>query len=254
MKDKMFRLALRITLNRAEAEDVTQDILLRVWEQRESLGELRSLEAYVLTAVRNLALDRVAKTDNANVSLDDVQTDAFDSAPRPDEDMEQQESLKRVREIMSGLPEAQRTALQLREIEGHSYRETADIMNVSEANVKVLIFRARQAVKNKINTLNNCLNAIGNAKRHRRRRMFSAPSSPSLTFPPIWPATKRCSCMNSSKRLTASEKISMSVSANWLVWTRKRKRNRQWCVPSASRLQRVCGRSIGPLPFWQWCS
>lgn len=155
LKDKMFRLALRITLNRAEAEDVTQDILLRVWEQRESLGELRSLEAYVLTAVRNLALDRVAKTDNANVSLDYVQTDAFDSAPRPDEDMEQQESLKRVREIMSGLPEAQRTALQLREIEGHSYRETADIMNVSEANVKVLIFRARQAVKNKIDKIEN---------------------------------------------------------------------------------------------------
>lgn len=155
LKDKMFRLALRITLNRAEAEDVTQDILLRVWEQRESLGELRSLEAYVLTAVRNLALDRVAKTDNANVSLDVVQTDAFDSAPRPDEDMEQQESLKRVREIMSGLPEAQRTALQLREIEGHSYRETADIMNVSEANVKVLIFRARQAVKNKIDKIEN---------------------------------------------------------------------------------------------------
>lgn len=153
LKDKMFRLALRITLNRAEAEDVTQDILLRVWEQRESLGELRSLEAYVLTAVRNLALDRVAKTDNANVSLDDVQTDAFDSAPCPDEDMEQQESLKRVREIMSGLPEAQRTALQLREIEGHSYRETADIMNVSEANVKVLIFRARQAVKNQIDKI-----------------------------------------------------------------------------------------------------
>lgn len=155
LKDKMFRLALRITLNRAEAEDVTQDILLRVWEQRESLGELRSLEAYVLTAVRNLALDRVAKTDNANVSLDGVQTDAFDSAPRPDEDMEQQESLKRVREIMNGLPEAQRTALQLREIEGHSYRETADIMNVSEANVKVLIFRARQAVKNKIDKIEN---------------------------------------------------------------------------------------------------
>lgn len=155
LKDKMFRLALRITLNRAEAEDVTQDILLRVWEQRESLGELRSLEAYVLTAVRNLALDRVAKTDNANVSLDDVQTDAFDSAPRPDEDMEQQESLKRVRKIMSGLPEAQRTALQLREIEGHSYRETADIMNVSEANVKVLIFRARQAVKKQIDKIEN---------------------------------------------------------------------------------------------------
>ena len=155
LKDKMFRLALRITLNRAEAEDVTQDIFLRVWEQRESLGELRSLEAYVLTAVRNLALDRVAKTANANVSLDDVQTDAVDSAPRPDEDMEQQESLKRVREIMSGLPEAQRTALQLREIEGHSYRETADIMNVSEANVKVLIFRARQAVKKQIDKIEN---------------------------------------------------------------------------------------------------
>lgn len=35
---------------------------------------------------------------------------------------------------------------------------------------------------------------------------------------------------------------------------RKRKRNRQWCVQSASRLQRVCSRSTEPLPFWQWCS
>ena len=120
LKDKMFRLALRITLNRAEQREANR--------------------YYGFTAQQTLDL---------------VQTDAFDSAPRPDEDMEQQESLKRVREIMSGLPEAQRTALQLREIEGHSYRETADIMNVSEANVKVLIFRARQAVKNQIDKIEN---------------------------------------------------------------------------------------------------
>lgn len=155
LKDKIFRLALRITLNRAEAEDVTQDVILRVWEQRETLSELRSLEAYVLTAARNLALDRMAKSENANVSLDEVQTDAFSGAPRPDENMERQERLNRVHEIMSGLPEAQRTALQLRDVEGHSYQETADIMDITEANVKVLIYRARQAVKKQLEKIEN---------------------------------------------------------------------------------------------------
>lgn len=155
LKDRIFRLALRITLNRAEAEDVTQDVILRVWEQRETLAEVRSLEAYMLTMARNLALDRCAKAENANLSLDDVTTDAPDNASQPDEALERDEKLKRVHEIFNALPEQQRTALQLREIEGLSYREVADMMNISEANVKVIIFRARQAIKKQFDKIEN---------------------------------------------------------------------------------------------------
>ena len=155
MKDKIFRLALRITLNRAEAEDVTQDVILRVWEQRDSLGEIRSLEAYMLTAARNMALDRQAKAENTNASLDEVQTEAPDSTLRPDERLEHEEKLARVRQLIDALPETQRSALQLRDVEGHSYSEIAEITGLTEANVKVLIFRARQAIKKQFEKIEN---------------------------------------------------------------------------------------------------
>ena len=54
LKNKLFRLALRITLNREEAEDVVQDTLIKVWNARDRWQELDSIEAYSLTIARNL--------------------------------------------------------------------------------------------------------------------------------------------------------------------------------------------------------
>lgn len=147
LKDRLFRTALRITLNRQEAEDITQDVLLRVWEQRDRLVGVRSLEAFVLTMGRNMALDHLRAAESANVSLDDVDTDAPDAAPRPDEALERSERMQRIHDIVSRLPEAQRTALQLRDVEGHTYAETAAIMGITEDNVKVTLHRARRAVR-----------------------------------------------------------------------------------------------------------
>ena len=59
LKNKLFRLALRITLNREEAEDVVQDTLIKVWNARDRWLELDSIEAYSLTIARNLSLDRI---------------------------------------------------------------------------------------------------------------------------------------------------------------------------------------------------
>jgi len=147
LKDKLFRLALRITLNAQEAEDITQDTLLRVWEKREKLADVDSLEAYVLTVGRNLALDRKARAENANLSIESGEVDTPDNSPTPQETLEQEDRLQRVHRIFNSLPLPQRTAIQLRDIEGKSYREVADIMGITEANVKVTLFRARQTVR-----------------------------------------------------------------------------------------------------------
>ena len=71
LKDKLFRLALRITLHREEAEDIVQDTLLRVWEKRETWPQIESIEAYCTTICRNLALDRNAAARNSNLRLDE---------------------------------------------------------------------------------------------------------------------------------------------------------------------------------------
>ncbi len=147
LKDKLFRLALRITLNRAEAEDITQETLIRAWEKREELAELKSVEAYVMTVARNLALDRNRKAETANLSIDEAETDAPDNSPPPDVRMEMDERLSRVHNIFNQLSEPQRSVMQLRDIEGKSYKEIAEITGLTEANVKVTLHRARQTVR-----------------------------------------------------------------------------------------------------------
>ena len=148
LKNKLFRLALRITLNREEAEDVVQDTLMKVWNSRDKWQQLESIEAYSLTIARNLSLDRIKKMDNQNDSLEEQTTERLDeTSSTPSERMIQKDKLNIVRNIINELPEKQRSCLQLRDIEGKSYKEIADILSITEDQVKVNIFRARQTVK-----------------------------------------------------------------------------------------------------------
>ena len=148
LKNKLFRLALRITLNREEAEDVVQDTLIKVWNARDRWLELDSIEAYSLTIARNLSLDRIKKMENQNDSLEEQNTERLDeNTSTPSERMIQKDKLDIVRNIIDELPEKQRSCLQLRDIEGKSYKEIADILGITEDQVKVNIFRARQTVK-----------------------------------------------------------------------------------------------------------
>ena len=148
LKNKLFRLALRITLNREEAEDVVQDTLIKVWNARDRWLELDSIEAYSLTIARNLSLDRIKKMENQNDSLEEQNTERLDeNTSTPSERMIQKDKLNIVKNIIDELPEKQRSCLQLRDIEGKSYKEIADILSITEDQVKVNIFRARQTVK-----------------------------------------------------------------------------------------------------------
>lgn len=147
LKDKLFRLALRITLNRPEAEDIVQDTMLKVWEKREQTGDIDSIEAYCMTTCRNLALDLTRRRERESLPLDKATADVEDSSQGVEEKMEQEERLSRVHDIFNRLPEKQRTIMQLRDIEGKSVRETAEITGMTEENVKVTLFRARKAIR-----------------------------------------------------------------------------------------------------------
>lgn len=150
LKNELFRLALRITLNHAEAEDVVQETMIKVWNRREQWNEIESIEAYCLTTCRNLALDRQKRKDNQNASLEEGHDRADRSyASNPEEQTEQRDRVELVKRLMSQLPEKQRSCMQLRDIEGKTYKEIAIVMGITEQQVKVNIFRARQTIKQK---------------------------------------------------------------------------------------------------------
>ena len=155
LKNELFRLALRITLNRAEAEDIVQDTLIKVWNRREEWNAIDSIEAFSLTVCRNLSLDRIKKKGNDNDSLEDVKAAEPLASFNPQDRMIQTDKVRLIRQIVDGLPEKQRSCMQLRDFEGKTYKEIASVLDISEEQVKVNIFRARQTVKQKYLKLDN---------------------------------------------------------------------------------------------------
>ena len=155
LKDILYRLALRITLNRAEAEDIVQDTLIKVWNRRDDWAQMDNIEAYSMTVCRNLALDRIERADNRTASLDDNGTERPDTASSPLERTAQLDRIEIVRSLIDSLPEKQRSCIQLRDFEGRTYKEIARVLDISEEQVKVNIFRARQTIKFKFQQYDN---------------------------------------------------------------------------------------------------
>lgn len=151
LKNELYRLALRITLNPAEAEDIVQETMIKIWNRRDQWDEIESIEAFSLTICRNLALDKMRKIEGQNQSLDEAAHDAPDRSysSNPEEQAMQQDRIELIRRLIGQLPEKQRSAMQLRDFEGKSYKEIAAIMGISEEQVKINIFRARQAIRQK---------------------------------------------------------------------------------------------------------
>lgn len=147
LKDVLYRLALRITLKHEEAEDIVQDTLIKVWNKRDEWENIVSMEAYCLTICRNLALDNMKLRANQNESIENIHLDTPDQGGNPYERMQQKDRIDLVRRMVNALPEKQRSCIQLRDFEGKPYKEIAEILGITEEQVKVNIFRGRQAIK-----------------------------------------------------------------------------------------------------------
>ena len=143
-------MALRITMNAADAEDVVQETMMKVWNRRDQWNQIESIEAFCLTICRNLSLDKVRRMDNQTQSLD-AAYDPKDQgvASNPEEQAIQSDRVRLVRQMINLLPEKQRSCMQLRDMEGKSYKDIATVLDITEEQVKVNIFRARQTIREK---------------------------------------------------------------------------------------------------------
>lgn len=150
LKDKVFRLVLRMTMDRTEAEDITQDTLVRAWERREEWQKIENMEAWLLTIARRLALDKLKVRSSklkAESSMVNAQWSMVNGEIAIDEQLDLQQRVEAVRRMMDELPEVQRTIMELRDIEGLRYDEIATITDLSETQVKVYLHRARKKIR-----------------------------------------------------------------------------------------------------------
>lgn len=154
VKNKLYRFAFRLLGSSDEAKDVVQEVLIRVWNGREQLATIENVEAWCMRITKNLSLDRLrAKQRKPTDSLDQAEV-VLEVGLTPYESAEMSESMQRINLLIASLPEKQRQVMHLRDIEGYSYNEICEILELDMNQVKVNLFRARNAVREKFVKIN----------------------------------------------------------------------------------------------------
>ena len=151
MKDgnPSLRLALSLVKDKLEAEDIVQDVFLKLWDKRDEWKNIENVEAYCFRMAKNLSLDRMTSLrmkTTESISSEDSDYKFVDSQT-PLSQFERMEKRQAIDKSIELLPENQRMVFQLREVEGMSYQEIAATLNISEELVKVSLYRARNKLK-----------------------------------------------------------------------------------------------------------
>jgi len=153
IRDKLFRFAQRMLKDPAGAKDVVQDVCIKLWQQRNRLDEIDNLEAWSMRLVRNRCLDLLRSPSSRMGGLDEKPEES-DPHPSPGDLTEQTDMMRHLRQLMQKLPQKQRLVMHLRDLEGLSYQEIADTLDMTMAQVKVNIFRARTRIRTELEKTN----------------------------------------------------------------------------------------------------
>jgi len=153
-KNKLFRFALRFLGSEEEAKDVVQEVFIRIWNGRDQMENVQNWEAWCMRITRNLSLDRVRSMTRKQTQSIEDSFDVQQEALTPHESTEADESMNRINQLIAALPAKQRQIIHLRDIEGYSYNEISEITELDLNQVKVNLFRARNAVREKLTKIN----------------------------------------------------------------------------------------------------
>ncbi|MEZ4912022.1 MAG: RNA polymerase sigma factor [Saprospiraceae bacterium] len=148
-KDKLYRFALNIVGNTFDAEDIMQELLIKIWNRQEQYSTLDNKEAWCMTVTRNLAIDKVRGRKVQTNDIDDFHH-LRDQDETQDKKLESSERFGFVMDLVNALPEKQRMIIHLRDVEGYSYKEIADMLETSLEFVKVSLHRARKSLKDEL--------------------------------------------------------------------------------------------------------
>jgi len=148
LRPKLYRFALALTKRTDEAEDVVQEVGMKLWERRGELGVVRSFEAYAMSAARNRCLDYNrsprCRTDELNETFEATHEQT------PYKSLEQADMVAFIRLLIERLPEQQQTIIRLRDIEGYELDEIAEIVGMNDSTVRANLSRARQKIREEL--------------------------------------------------------------------------------------------------------
>lgn len=158
LKHRIYRLACSMLGDPSEAQDVVQEVLIRLWDKRNSLEQVRSMEAFAVTVTKNHCTDRLRKIRTFPLEHDENKAS---SRPDPEQTTEMSDSARLIYQLIQQLPQQQRLVMHLRDIEQLDYSEIESCTGLSREAIRTNLSRARK----KIRTLFIEINTYGLEKR-----------------------------------------------------------------------------------------
>jgi RNA polymerase sigma-70 factor (ECF subfamily) len=161
-EDKIFRLAFRFVRNETEAKEIVQDTFLLVWRKLDTFKGDSQFGSWLYRVATNTALMRLrAQRRHPEISTEELPVDYLDNygqlpaagenwAKRPDDELQSDELRRRIQKAVDELPDIYRTVFLIRDVEGLSTEETAEVLEISIPTVKTRLHRARLALRDAI--------------------------------------------------------------------------------------------------------
>jgi RNA polymerase sigma-70 factor (ECF subfamily) len=156
----MVNFMYRMAHNAAGAEDLAQEVFLRVYRSRESYEASAKFTTWLYRIATNLAVNHARDTRHERpenqVSLDEPDEesgrtlDVPDAAPSVEENLVRRERVTAIRQRVEGLPERQRIAVVMHKYQQMDYRQIADVLKLSESATKSLLFRAYETLREQL--------------------------------------------------------------------------------------------------------
>lgn len=149
-KDKVYSYALHFTRNEADAEELTQEVFMRVWIKKEQLAEVANFEAWVFTITRNLsfnALKKMSRVHNLHQEYAAIHKQQSPDLPAPDDNLLYQENEAFLRQAVSRLPHQQKIVFELYKDRHLKIHEIAKQLHISPSTVKTHLAMAKRSVR-----------------------------------------------------------------------------------------------------------
>ncbi|MCK9346944.1 MAG: sigma-70 family RNA polymerase sigma factor [Bacteroidales bacterium] len=149
----LYRTAYRLLNNQADAEDIVQDVYVRLWNMKDKFHEVNNFQAYATTMTRNMCIDKMRspayRTSNTGVTeaLKYEWTDAV-------EQIDQKDELKMVIRLVEQLPQRQKEIFRLRHFNEFSLDEIGKITGLSPVNIRVQLTRAQKKLREQYEKMN----------------------------------------------------------------------------------------------------
>ncbi|MCB0720263.1 MAG: RNA polymerase sigma factor [Bacteroidetes bacterium] len=152
-RDRVFGFALHFLGNRQEAEDITQDVLIRLWSNRDSVDQ-STLAAWLLRVARNACVDQYRKRKIRSQGVDPISPDhdtiAAAGEIMPDTEIDNRMLTDQVMKSVDALREPYKSIVILREMQDLTYEEISAALELPLSTVKVYLHRGRRAVRESI--------------------------------------------------------------------------------------------------------